>query len=177
MSEVHGLLDGGVAATDNVDLEVLEEAGVACGAEGNAATDELLLVLAADGTRVSAQCKNDCLGLVVALGTVQGLDIAVKLDGLDGVALTLSTKLLDLRGHASDKARTGLALKLGARIVLDLVGDGNLATILTLLDDQGIKTVPPGVDASGQASGASSKNDQVVDLTHYTLLLPLNNPD
>ena len=165
LREIHGLFDRGVAAADNVDLEVLKERTVARRAEGNTLADELALILAADGTRKRTGGDDDGLGLILALGADELLHVARELDTLDHVAHALHAEMLTLRGHTGDEAGAGIALDLSG-IVFDFIGDGDLTAILTLLNDQGAESAAAGIETGGQTRRACAQNDNVINFAH-----------
>ena len=166
LGKVHGLLNGSVASADHIHLEILEEGGVAGGAEGNALAYELLFVLAAYGAGMCAGGDDDGPGLIFALGAHQLLGLAGEVHGLYGVAHSLAAELLGLLGHPRDEAGTGFALKLLAGVVLDLVGDGDLAAVLTLLYYKGGQSAASGVQAGGKSCRARSQYYYVVYFAH-----------
>ena len=176
LGKVHGLLNGSVASADYIHLEILEEGGVAGGAEGNALAYELLFVLAAYGAGMCAGGDDDGPGLIFALGTHQLLCLAGEVHGLYGVAHPLAAELLGLLGHPRNEAGAGFALKLLAGVVLDLVSDGDLAAVLPLLDNQGGQPAAPSVQAGGKSCRARSQHYYVVYFAHnkYSPCLIIN---
>ena len=166
LGQVHSLFNSGVAAADHVHLEVLKERGVTGGAEGNALTDKLALVLAADGLGESASSQDNGLGQVLALGADQLLDFALQLNALDHVRDTLSAELFGLLGHTGDQAGAALAFDHLAGIVFDFISDGDLAAVLALLDDQGGQTGTAGIQTGSEAGRAGAQNDDIINFAH-----------
>ena len=108
------------------------------------------------------------LGLVLVLGALEHLHITLQLHADDGVGGALSAELLGLLGHTSDEGGAALALHDLAGVVLDLVGDGDLAAVLALLDDQGAQAAAAGVQTGSQAGRTGAQNDHVINLVHDT---------
>ena len=164
--EVDGFLHRTVTAADHIHLVILKERGIAGGAEGDAATGELALILTADGAGEGTGGDNDGLGLVLALIADDLLDLAAEVNALDDIGAALSTELCRLLAHAGDQTATALTLDHLAGIVLDLVGLGDLAAVLSLFDNQCAQTGASGIQAGGESGGAGTEDDNIIDCTH-----------
>ena len=173
LGQVHGLLHGAVAAAHHVHLKVLKEGGVAGGAEGDALAGELALVLAADGLGEGAGGDDDALGLILALGPHQLLHVAAEVHALNHIGAALGAELLRLLRHTGNEAGAALALHHLARVVFNFIGDGNLAAILALFDNQGAQTAASRIEAGSQTGRAAAQNNNVVNLAHNSILLPV----
>ena len=167
LGQVHGFLNSGVAAANHEDLEVLEEVGVAGSAEGNALTNELALVLTADGPGECAGGQDDGLSLILTLVADQGLDGTLQLDFLDNIRNALCAKLGDLSSHTSDQRRTALLAQALARIIFNFIGDSDLTAILAFLDNQRRQAAASGIKTSGQTGGAGTQDNDIVNLAHW----------
>lgn len=168
LGQIHGLLDRTVAAADDINLVVLEEGRVARGAEGDAAAGELALVFAADGAGEGAGGDDDGLCLVLALVADDLLDLTAEVNALDDIAAALGTELRRLLAHARDQTAAALALDALAGIVLDLVGLGDLAAVLSLFDDQGAQTGAAGVQSGRKTGRAGAENNNIINLAHVS---------
>jgi fructose-1,6-bisphosphatase/sedoheptulose 1,7-bisphosphatase-like protein len=73
------------------------------------------------------------------------------------IADALSAEFPDLFGHSLNKRRTALAFRHSAGIVVDLVGDGDLAAVLRPLDDQRLKAAASGVYAGSETCRAAPR--------------------
>ena len=167
LGQVHSFLNSGVAAADNEYLEVFEEVSIAGSAEGNALTNELALVLAADGTGECTSSQDDDLAFVLALSADQLLDGTFELDFLNGIRNPVAAELGSLLAHALDQRGAGLAFNDLAGVVFNFIGDGDLTAILTLFDDQGLQAATASIQASSQTGGAGTQDNNVINIVHW----------
>ena len=160
--EVDGLLHGAVAAADHIHVQVAEEHAVAGGAEGNAAAGELLLVFAADGLGMRAGGDDDRLAAVGAGLSGEHLLSAGEINVSDFVIGALHAELVGLLAHALGQGEAAFALQHLAGVVLNVVGQGDLAAGHGLFDQQGFEAGAAGVQRGGKAGGACAKDNHVI---------------
>ena len=114
-----------------------------------------------------ASGEDDGLGAVLALLAHELLDVAFELDGVDRVAHALATELLNLLGHTGDEGRTRFFLIDDlARIILDFLGDSNLAAILAFFNQESLHTATTGIQTSREACGAGTQDDDIIYIFH-----------
>ena len=166
LGEIHGLLDCGISAADHVNLQVLEEVGVAGCTVGNTSADELSLSLACDGSGMRTGGNDKVFALILALGTLENLDLSLDIHFADQVGYSFYVKLLALLGHAGNQGRSGFALHDLSRVILDLGSNGNLSAVLRLLDDQDRETCASCVDTCCEACRARTENYDIIDFFH-----------
>ena len=123
---------------------------------------KLLLALEAHVARAGARGKQHGKAGDVALGGVDVLDVAGEVEARDLGEHELGTKGLGLALHRGREllARGGE----DARVVHDLVGDGDLAAKVLLLDDEHAIAGAREVDGGREARRAAAHDDRVVEL-------------
>ena len=167
--QIQGLLGGDAVAAHHVDLEVLEEVGVAHGAVADALAHILGLVLAADGAGHGTGADDNGLAQILALAAHELLHGAAEVAGGDGVTDTLAAELLALLGHGSHQLLTGHAVHLGlAGIVFDVMGHGDLAAVDALFQDQHTQAAAACVQTGSQTRRASTQDDYIINFVVHS---------
>ena len=178
--EERGLLDGGVAATDDADVVAAEEESVAGCAGREPVPDEALLGLEAQHERLGAGGDDH------GFGDVGGLGIGVADPDLERALGEVDLGCLHREDRRSEAARLGPEVdhELGARDalgepreVLDLGGQHELTAGLIArrgrlaLQDDGVQVGPGGVDGGGEPRRARPDDDDFAMFAHDAYLL------
>ena len=159
-----GLLDRGVATTDDGDVLVAEEEPVTRGAPRDAAAGELLLVGQAELAVAGAGRQDHGARGVGVGGRADRLDVTGEVDRdhvvgdqLGAEALGLGTHLVHQRGPHDAVTEAGEVLHLGG--VHQGAAGGHRA-----LEDEGLQGGTGGVHRGGVAGGPGADDDDVADL-------------
>ena len=164
--EEEGFLHGAVAAADDGDLLAGGEEAIAGGAGGDAVADEGLLGGEVEPAGGGAGRDDEGAGLDGLAAEVKG-DGGVGLGGELGCGevghAELGTEAGGLLLHVLDELGALDALR-PAGEVFDEGGDGELATGLVALEDEGLEVGTGGVDGGGEAGAAGAEDDGVADL-------------
>ena len=153
---------GGVAATDDRDLETACEEAVAGGAGADAVADEGLLGGKAEPARGRAGGDDERAGEddVLADGELEGR--LADVDGGEMAEGDLGTEARGLLLHVVDEL--GALDAVGpAREIFDQCGEGELAAGLVAFEDERLEVGAGGVDGGGQPGAAGAEDDGVAN--------------
>ena len=174
LCQVHGFLNSRVAAANYEYFQILEEGSIAGCAVGNTLAHELALALAADRPWESAGSNDQGTCLISSVASNQCLYRTFDINADNGIADTLSSKLLYLLGHSFNQGRTALAVYHLSGIILNLVCNGNLAAVFTFFNEQRIKTRSSCIDSSCKSARTCTQNDDIINLVHQNISLHIN---
>ena len=165
LCQVQSFFYSAVAAANHKDIHIFKEVAVAGRAVGNALACQFFFTRAANGLRRSTGGDDHSLALVFVLAAFDHLDVAFQLYIHHGVKHFLRAKMVGLVHHLFDQRGAGFAFH-SAGVVLDLVGDHDLAAVLDLFNDQGAQTRSAGIQGGGKACRACADDDNVVNFAH-----------
>ena len=154
-------LERGVASSDDREVRALEERPVADRAVGDSTSVVLLLARHAELDRLAADGDDDRVG--AELGAVleaHHLVVALAADPAHGlVGLDLEPEFQRMLRHPLREG--GAGDRLDARIVLDELGVQDLATEVSLLEEDDPHVGARRIESSGEAGGSSADDDEV----------------
>ena len=163
LGQEDGLHEGRVSAADHGDLGVAEKGPVARGAVGHAAADEPAFVLQAQAPVLGAGRDEHGPGRVfgLAAGHDPALAVGVAADCLGRVADDPGPEFYRALPEILHQLEGGHAVG-EAGVILDPVGDQDLAARDGFLQDDCVQAGPPRVDGGGQAGRPGADDDHVV---------------
>ena len=166
--KIHGLLHGGIAATDDGDFQPFKKSGIAYGTIGYAKTG----ILALTGAPLPAKTRT------AGDDDGPGRDPAAVLE-FDDLVIAATGQLLHGTGHEPGRKAQGMCPeRLGkgspggfgqTGIVLDPAGRQDLPTGAPLFQDEGLDTRASGVDG-GRKTGRTCTYDDKLMSFHESLI-------
>src|SRR5712691_3641182 len=156
-----GLFHSGIAAAHHGDGLASKEIAVAGGAGGNAVADQFFFALEAQQTRGGSGSNNQSLRFK---GIFSGDDperAPGKVHFRDGSGFEFRAEFLRLLAHVFNELRPQNPLRKAGEI-FDMGGEGKLTAGFVPVQDERLQVRTGGVDRGGEASAATSDDDDVV---------------
>ena len=111
------------------------------------------------------------LSTVFIFFTFQNFYIAFQFYLFDHIRYSFGPEFFGLLRHPCDQGRSWLPFYDLSRIIFDVICDCDLSAIFTFLNNQCWKTDSSCVQSRCQTSRTCTKDDNVINLTHFTLYL------
>ena len=162
LGEKDALLRRGETAANDKDVLAGEELAVARGAVGDAVAAKLILARKTNAARAGARSEQGREAGNIALRGLHLLDIAIQIKARHFREHELGTKGLGLASHGLRELRAASGVHTG--IVHHLIGNGDLASKMILLDNQHAVTRAGEIDCSGEAGRPSTDDDGIIEL-------------
>src|SRR5712692_4415592 len=156
-----GLFHRGIAAAHHGDRLASEEIAVAGGAGGNAVADQFLFAREAQQTRGCTGSNNQSLRFI---GIFSGDDperAPGEVHFRDGSGFEFRAEFLRLLAHVFNELRRQNPFREAGEI-FDMSGEGKLTAGFVSVQDERLQVRTRGVDRGGEASAATSDDDDIV---------------
>ena len=171
--QIHSLFYRGIPTADYIYFKIFKKVRITCCTIRNTFSPELSFSFASDRSCMCARCNDHIFSAIFILFALKNLDLSFKFYFFNHIGYPFCPEFFCLLCHSCNQGWSGFPFYNLTRIIFNLVSNCDLTSILTFFDDQNIEPTSSCIQPRRQTGRTCTQNDNVINLTHFTLYLLL----